>query len=681
VNRRPAGDVNHTSGAPADIGGIAEGTTATVDFRILTGLDVRVGNRSLPVIAAKQRTVLAILLLHPNEVVQIDLLVEGVWGGHPPASARNLIKTYVWRLRQLLDAHEPVEAPSRIATVADGYALRVQPGELDTQRFERLVRSGRAALADGNLDLAAAQLSAALAQWPGEALRDTPLEGRFAAELHALGERRLAVLQERISLDMRLGRFQDLIPELQTLIAAEPLHETWHAQLVRALYQSGRRMAALAAYSAARDILVAELGLEPGAELRSLQRSILTESLAVNGHGEPGNRMPAGGALTGTHGPADLADDRPAPLAAPRQLPSGLSGFVGRTTEIAQIVAGQPPPGSSRAQPAGNAGQQLAVTVLTGAPGSGKSALAVQVAHLLKEQFPDGQLFAGIGTHNGLPRTSRQILGSFLQALGVPASRQPASVSELIGLYRSLTAGKRMLILLDDVRNEVQARTLLPAPGASTVIVTSRRILVGLEEAWLVNVGMLPAADAATLLIRSSGRAGTDPQDAGVARTVRLCGGLALALRIAGARLAARPDWTFDDMADRLANEHGRLGDLIAGDLNVRAAFSRSYHYLDPAAQHAFRQAGLLSAGYFTAAVLAGRGGQAELERALERLVDANLLQASVPGRFRMHRLLRIFAAECAADCGDDLRVASRTAEGCILPPIRGAARDKAAMN
>src|SRR6266487_4380092 len=263
---------------------------ATVDFRILTGLDVRVAGRSLPAIAAKQRTVLAILLLHPNEVVQIDLLVEGVWGDRPPASARNLIKTYVWRLRQLLDGHVVPAAPLRIATVADGYALRVLPGELDVERFDEMVRSSRDAMAAGDLTLAAARLTTAMAGWPGEALRDTPLEGRFAAELHALGERRLAVLEERIALDMRLGRYASLIPALQRLIAADPLHETWHAHLVMALYQSGRRMAALNAYSAARDILVTELGLEPGTELRSLQQSILTENLAAGGDAKPATR-------------------------------------------------------------------------------------------------------------------------------------------------------------------------------------------------------------------------------------------------------------------------------------------------------------------------------------------------------------------------------------------------------
>ncbi len=652
----------------------------TVDFRILTGLDVRVAGRSLPAIAAKQRTVLAILLLHPNEVVQIDLLVEGVWGDRPPASARNLIKTYVWRLRQLLDGHVVPAAPPRIATVADGYALRVLPGELDVERFDEMVRSSRDAMAAGDLTLAAARLTTAMAGWPGEALRDTPLEGRFAAELHALGERRLAVLEERIALDMRLGRYASLIPELQRLIAADPLHETWHAHLVMALYQSGRRMAALNAYSAARDILVTELGLEPGTELRSLQQSILTENLAAGGDAKPATRpatRPAGRNLTADRAwHADQRTDRwPAPLAAPRQLPSGLSAFVGRASEITQAVSGphaaRPAGADQPGLPGSPSGQHLAVTVLTGAPGAGKTALAVHVAHLLKDEFPDGQLFAGISAHSGVPRTSRQVLGGFLQALGVPAAGRPARVSELVGLYRSLTAGKRMLIVLDDVRSEVQARTLLPAPGASRVILTSRRILVGLEEAWLLTVGMLPPHDAATLLIRSSGRAGADPGGAAVRRTASLCGGLPLALRIAGARLASRPDWTFADMAARLENEQDRLGELVAGDLNVRAAFRRSYQSADPAARHAFFLAGLLPGGQFTAAdaLQAGGGDLADVAQALERLVDANLLLTTAPGRFALHGLLGVFAAECARQASDGQYATGRPADSRALPP------------
>lgn len=639
---------------------------ATVDFRILTGLDVRVAGRSLRAIAAKQRTVLAILLLHPNEVVQIDLMVEGVWGDRPPASARNLIKTYVWRLRQLLDGHEVTGAPSRIATVADGYALRVLPGELDAERFEQMVRSGREALAAGDLALAADRLATALAQWPGEALRDTPLEGRFAAQLHALGERRLAVLGERIMLDMRLGRYSELIPELQTLIAAEPLHEVWHAHLVRALYQSGRRIAALSAYSAARQTLVAELGLEPGPELRSLQQSILSGGMTAPDADAPGTHADASGLAAGAGWQAGRKPgQRAVPPPAPRQLPSGLSALIGRAAEIAQLVpaGGARGPAAGLTADLGGAGQHLAVTVITGAPGAGKTALAVQAAHLLKADFPDGQLFAAISAHSGVPRTSRQVLAGFLQALGVPAVSQPGTVAEMAALYRSLTAGRRLLVVLDDVRNEVLARTLLPAPGASGVIITSRRILAGLEEARLLTVGMLRPDEAASLLIRSSNRIGADPADAGVERTVTLCGGLPLAVRIAGARLAARPDWTFADIADRLEDESGRLNELVAGDRSVRAAFRRSYSSLDLAAQQAFRLTGRLRSRRFTAsdALVAGGAGLGDLQQAFERLVDANLLQTTAPGEFSLHSLIGVFAAECATDRAGQLIADVRT--------------------
>lgn len=249
----------------------SEGTL--VEFRILGSLEVSVAGRTVPVTAHKQRTVLAALLLRANEVATLDYLAEALWGSQYPASAFSLIKTYVWQLRKLL-AGEPGEVQSRIKTTPAGYSLRVMGDELDLVRFERLYKRGLGFL-DRDLEQAAALLRAGLAMWTSHPLNDTPLAGRLGAEVHALEDRRRTILEQVIAVDLKLRRYADLIPQLRILAADDPLCETWQAQLMLALYMSGRRAAALEVFKNARVILVAELGVEPGQSLQTLQKAIL----------------------------------------------------------------------------------------------------------------------------------------------------------------------------------------------------------------------------------------------------------------------------------------------------------------------------------------------------------------------------------------------------------------------
>lgn len=255
-----------------------------IEFKILGRLEVRAGEQQLSITATKQRALLAVLLLRRNQLVPIDDLVEALWGEYGPHSAHNLVRTYIWRLRRLLNDAEADSAQSRIATCGDGYVLSVLPDELDLERFLGLAADAREARESGDARGAASGFRAALALWPGEALHDTLLEGGIAVYAGGLGELRRTVLEERIEVDLQLGRTAELIPEIRALLATDPLHEKLHAMLIRALYLSGRRAAALSAYSDARALLVAELGVEPIAELQMLHGEILSGRPALGVH-------------------------------------------------------------------------------------------------------------------------------------------------------------------------------------------------------------------------------------------------------------------------------------------------------------------------------------------------------------------------------------------------------------
>jgi DNA-binding SARP family transcriptional activator len=595
-----------------------------MDFLILGSLEVRSAGQSLPLHAAKQRAVLAILVLHANQPVRVDLIAEGVWGEDPPASARNLIKTYVWRLRQILDAAEPAER-SRISTLPDSYRLSLLPAELDMAKFGLLVDGGHSALKRGDVGAAASLLRAALELWRADALCDTQLEGRPAQAQLALAQRRVSVLDEAICLEMLLGRSAELVPELKTLVAADPLQERWHAQLIRALYYSGRRTEAFRAYDAARRIIAAELGVEPCAELQRLHDGLAADTGDLESPLRQGWRSSAG-----------TRSLRFSPSACLHQLPARLAMFAGRTAEMHTILA----TAQQRRRP---------VVAISGPPGVGKTALAVEAAHRMKEQFPDGQLFAELDGDADPVTGTRHALRSLLLALGVSAGQQPAGVADALAMYRSLTAGRRMLVVLDDARDEQQARSLLPADEGSLILVTSQVALAGIEEARHVRLDVLGVDDATALLLWAADRQATEVPADGVADAVQICGALPMALRIAGLRLASRPQWSLSDLLGLLGPETRRLSELVAGDLSVRACFDRAYRRLHPDLQYVFRRLSLYGQAVLTVedAARLVEAGVTETEQGLERLADASLIDPEGRGTFRLHSLLRIYAAEC----------------------------------
>jgi DNA-binding SARP family transcriptional activator len=477
-----------------------------VEFCLLGPLVVRSDGTLLPIAQGKQRAVLAALLVRAGKVVPAYELTELIWEGAPPRSARVTLQNYVKRLRQALgDAGQ-----TRIRTRGPGYLIDARPGELDLHRFSALCGAGRAAVTRGEWERASLQLRVALSLWRGQPFVDVSCPLLAARETPPLAELRMAALEDRIDADLHLGRHAQVIPELQQLAMAERLRERVQALLMRALYQAGRPADALAAYRAARQALVSELGLEPGAELRELHQRILVADpgLSPSAGSRPAGR-PADGAARRA-GLAAAAGADPAAVAGapavPRQLPAAAR-LACRRAELQALTA------LLDDQAEADAG--VLILVIGGAAGAGKTVLAAGWAREVAERFPGGQLHVdlrGCGAAAAMPPA--QALRGFLEAFEVPAGRIPADLDARAALYRSVLAGRRVLVLLDDARDCDQVRPLLPGSPGCLVVVTSRNQLTSLaaaEGAYLLNLDPPPGAEAGQLLGPRPGTAGASP--------------------------------------------------------------------------------------------------------------------------------------------------------------------------
>jgi DNA-binding SARP family transcriptional activator len=624
------------------------GQGVVVRFRILGLLEVWTGQDWGGIRAPKWRALLAALLLNQGQAVSTDGLIAELWGEDPPDRAANLISVYVLRLRRLLGDPE-----GRVLTTrAPGYQLLLDPDDLDARRFEALAGQGRRALAAGDFQHAGEVLAEALGLWRGRALADVPPSPLVTAEAERLEESRLAALELRIEADVGCGLHAQLVPELRRLLSDQPLRERLWGLLIRALDGAGRHAEALAAYGEARKLIADELGVDPGAELQRLYHDLLTadrvpwgEAAGATAGGSAASPSPgAPAAETGQRAP------RGAPRRAPAQLPADVPDFTGRDRHLERLRGLV-----SRARRADN--PAVTVAVVAGAPGLGKSALAVHAAHALRPDFPDGQLYASLRGWSEQPVPPDEALARFLRDLGVDGARVPVDGEERAAMYRTRVAERRMLIVLDDARDAAQVRPLLPGTGSCAVIVTSRHRLSDLVGSQLVDLDVLDDRDSAELFTRIIGpeRAEADPE--AVRDVLAACAGLPLAIRIAGARLAARRSWSVRTLADRLADQRRRMDELAAGDLAVRAAFQVSFDSLarpanrggiDPARM--FRMLGVWQGPTIelrAAAALIGEPGDPVAD-ALEVLVDANLLDSPAPDRYRLHDLLRAYAAERA---------------------------------
>ncbi|MGC5013376.1 AfsR/SARP family transcriptional regulator [Streptosporangium sp. DT93] len=663
-------------------------------FSVLGTLEVRSGDHRLVRLgAAKQRTLLAVLLLNVNRPVPVDRLVEALWQQRPPRTAAVALRTYVSALRRALGRADRPE-PSPLCTVPGGYQMRLRPAELDLLAFEELAAQGHQALADGRPGLAGERLRRALGLWRGRPFEDVALEPSLGAELVRLEERRLAAQETWIDSQLALGHHRDLLAELGALVVEQPLRERLQAQWMLALYRSGRQAEAMRAYRDLRRRLVRELGVEPSPPLQRLHRQILAGHADLTppadpshaASGVPASGVPASGApasgvpASGVPASGVPVSGVPAP---PRQLPRDIANFTGRAAELSRLLAlarpgtpvrDHPPdhpggpvrnPPADRPDPVSPAQASPGTTMpesatpvvgaVHGMAGVGKTTLAVHAAHRLADRFADGQLFVDLhGFTQGVsPVDPADALDQMLRSLGVPGEQIPTGLDARAALYRSRLAGRRVLILLDNADGEAQVRPLLPgAPGCLTLI-TSRRRLAGLDDVRPLCLDVLSPGDALTLFTRTAGARRLTAQPPGLlTEIVELCGRLPLAIRIAAARLRTRSGWTPADLADRLRDHQHRLGELEVGQLSITATMDLSYHHLSPGRQGMYRLLGLHPGPDIephAAAALAGT----TLKHAghlLDDLVDAHLLQEPLPGRYRFHDLVRTHATATVAD-------------------------------
>ncbi|MGW4966886.1 BTAD domain-containing putative transcriptional regulator, partial [Nonomuraea sp. NPDC004186] len=525
-----------------------------------------------------------------------------------------------------------------LSTSPPGYRLSLDPARVDLLRFRDLVASAHASDPATASELLRQALGLCqgpfLADVAGAWLRDT-----YGATLE---EERLSTVEQRVAIDLRLGRHREAVAELALLISEHPLRERLVKLMMVALCQDGRRAAALAAYRDLRGRLVEELGIDPGSELQQLHQRILEDDDLTVSAGESATVLVR-------HG-RPAAEQQRVPLPpVPAELPAGPVSFTGRSAELARAYE----------MLSGDRSDGLRICQISGLGGVGKSSLALRIAHAVAGDFPDGQLY--IDLHGHTPETGSvkpmEAVRRFLRSLGVADSAIPATLEEAAGRFRSLTYGKRILVVLDNARDVAQVRPLLPGSPGCAVLITSRRKLTSFEGAVQIALDVLSGGEALDLLRAMVGEGTVAAEPAEAVEVIRLCGGLPLALSLAAARLRARPAWSLAILVNRLENSRRRLDELRVDDRAVRASFQTSYQDLHGdlrgrAAARMFRMLGMLDGPDVSLSAAAALADLPE-ERAqylLDHLVDAQLVDNYVPNRYRLHDLLRLFARERAEE-------------------------------
>ncbi|WP_394614460.1 BTAD domain-containing putative transcriptional regulator [Lentzea sp. JNUCC 0626] len=591
----------------------------SVEFRVLGPLQVLLDGEPLLVRAGRQRALLVSLLLRAGTSVSVDELAGNVWGVDPPARARATLQTYVMRLRQLLGPSVPIK------TVPDGYLIDVDEKHIDLLRFEPLIEQGEQARAAGNLQAASSAFATALGLWRGPALVDVPSEVLHRDEVPRLDERRLHVLERRVEVDLELGRHGELVAELSRLTSEHPLRERFWAQLMVALYRSGRQSEALAAYQRVSRLLGDQLGIDPGDELRRVHSQVLSGSID---------------SVAASSG-APVVAAKPERV-VPSQLPADIPDFVGRDEAVSLIVALL------------RTAQGVPVVTLAGPPGVGKTALAVHAAHRMRADFADGQLYVNLrGYAPGPPLSAVDVLPRFLRALGTEPDQVPLDQDEQEAMFRSTLTGQRVLLLLDNASSAEQIRPLLPGSPGCAVLVTSRDTLRGLavsHAASNVRLDVLDWHETKSLLAGILGADEVASQEDAALELASLCAHLPLALRIAAANLVSRPELSIADYVEELRAGNRLAALAVEGDerVAVHAAFDLSYTALKPELAQMFRLLSLVPGTDFTpemAAALSGLTTQ-DARRRLDRLATANLISNHAPSRYQFHDLLRDYAAE-----------------------------------
>ncbi|MFB9239349.1 BTAD domain-containing putative transcriptional regulator [Plantactinospora siamensis] len=625
-----------------------------VSYNVLGELQVLRHGERLRTGLRRQRTILGVLLLEPGRVVPTDRLIDLIWHGHPPATARNALQGGVSGIRSMLGAIAPV------TWVPDGYRLDVSAGCVDLHRFRALVAEAKRLVGAER----SSRLKEALGLWRGPVL-----EGTFTDELRVrlcqgLAEERLGAIEDRIATELALGWHTGLLGELTDLVRRYPERQILLEQLMIALYRSGQATAALTAYREARRKLVDSLGIEPNSSLRDLEVAILRQApeLTLAGLSRPVAVHLSGSAPAAEKespsaesapehetGPDSLDTEPTADhqrrsdlLVAPAQLPRDVPVFAGRAEELVLLD-----------KHCGGAGEQDAIVAIAGAPGMGKTALAIHWAHRARDRFPDGQLYVNLRGFdpNELVVDPGEAVTDLLEGLGIGADSQPARVSARLALYRSTLADRKVLIVLDNARDADQIRPLLPAGNGCCVLVTSRGDLAGLvvtSSAVPLRLKEMPTSDAIELLALRLGRSRVAAEPEVALDIVRRCGNVPLALSIVAARAVMRPEFGLGPIAEELHDADNLLVALGDGDpfSDIESVFSWSYEALTPPAQRLFRLLGCVVGRDVSVDTVAQLGEQpvATARSLLRELDKAHLVTEHRPGRFQIHDLLLKYA-------------------------------------
>ncbi|MEX2974145.1 BTAD domain-containing putative transcriptional regulator [Streptomyces sp. C184] len=654
-----------------------------MDFSLLGPIAVTTGSAELSLGPAKRRSVLALLLLQPNTTVPLEQLIDSLWEDEPPEHARTVVQGHVSRLRATLAEGGAEAYGIELATHGSAYLLRLPEELIDAHRFGELVTLARPEAAPAD---AVPLLREALGLWRGPALTGTVTSPPFAAAAHALEERRLTAVEALGRAYGALGEHEQAAAILYSAAVNHPLREGLIAGLMRALFRTGRQSDALEWFHRTRRLLNEELGVDPGERLRGAYEEILRAEAAGQGRkaaakpsgasgGEPAGGPRGGGAPPATgepqppvqgstgaaaHGGAAAAAQSgpragatggsgPARAGAPRLLPRPPARFLGREHQLTSLT------GALTDRTTG----ESPLAVVAGPAGVGKTACAVQWAHLHAGAFPDGQLFADLrGFGEGDEAPPAEILRDFLLALGTPPERVPGSAQAASALFRSLVAERRLLVVLDNARSSAQVRPLLPGGPHCATVVTSRSRLDGLvatDCARPVGLQALGHEEGAALLGAMLGpeRVAEDP--AAARELVDLCDGLPLALRAAAAQLTARPRWRLARLAAALHDERRRLALLSAEDTGVAAALRMSVARLSADDARLLSALATTSDGHLNASAAAALAGydQERTQDALDRLAEMHLVDEEATDVYTISTLTQLFARDEHGESGE----------------------------
>ncbi|WP_051727409.1 AfsR/SARP family transcriptional regulator [Nocardia brasiliensis] len=556
-------------------------------------LQVTVDDGEITPTAPKLRSLLALLAVRRNRIVPTGVLVEELWNDEAPISALATLQTYVYQLRKLLQAHG-ANGRDVLRWHPLGYEIRLADHELDIAAFEQLAERARDQLSDGAVVEALQSASNAAALCTGTPLYDICAGPILEPEINRLRESLLQVTQLRVEARMRLGHHRDLIGELKLLCGEHPYHEGLHGNLMTCLHRCGRRSEALEVYHLLRSNLSAELGIEPSAAIQELQRGLLD-------------------------GAPEQATAEVRTAVAPAQLPRDLSDFSGRADEKKRLTE----------LLTSDVAVTAAVVTVSGGPGVGKSALAIHAGHSVRSHFPDGQLYVDFreGTHG-----SFRILGRFLRAVGFAAGHLPDELDERAELFRSWAAGRRVLIVLDNVTTRGQVRQLLAGgPGSAVLITGTFRAVAGIEGAAPIELEAPDAGQSNEILSAIIGPDRMSAETDAAERIIAYCDRNPLALRIVGAKLVTNRLLSLSMLADRLADPRRRLHQLEFLDWSMTRTVSAGYRELDAPARALLNAA--VAAGTRTLTMTRAEQlcapGQWSADSAIEQLIQNGLVRCN----------------------------------------------------